>query len=286
MHVQKNAVQETTIIDKNNIDNYIRRDEHREYRPNHTNKIAASILKGVHPEGNITVNRIGKKNRVIDGNHRIDAIRKNIALDPNFSIELDFSVYKDLTLTEEVEKYQIIANSKPESTLDKIKGQCSQSLFHQWVKDNGFAITPIYGNPTPTQQALSVTTILSPYIFRNQKTIFSNKNLISNINNLNYSDLTTINNFLIWYKAEFGDCIKTNGYYRSNLFASIGKIYYNNVLNKNLTAKELAKRVKDYCRRFTSIVDENASSGIVKSQNLYESMVYHMSKPQSPLTRN
>ena len=286
MHITKNATQETIVVDKNNIDNFVRRAEHREYRDQHINKIKNSILKGVHPEGNITIHKIKKISRIIDGNHRMEGIRRIIAEDPNFSIELDFSVYKDLTLDEEVDKYQIIANSKPESTLDKIKGQCSQSLFNQWVNDKSFAITPIYGNPTKTQKAMSVTTMLSPYIFRHQKIIFSNKNLITNINNLNYSDLQIINTFLTWYVSEFGECSKENGYYRSNLFACIGKIYYNNVLDNTLTSKELAKRVKDYCKRFTSIVDENASSGIVKSQNLYESMVYHMSKPASQLKRN
>jgi hypothetical protein len=107
VHLDMPYIERKIIIDKENVDRFIRPEWHRDFYEAHVSKIAGGLLAGIHPSESITVNykSESKDYRVINGNHRMAAIKKVIENHPEFSIVMGVKCYKDLTSQEERDLY-------------------------------------------------------------------------------------------------------------------------------------------------------------------------------------
>lgn len=250
--LKKGYIQQNITLTKNNIKKYLRPEWHREFRDLHIKTIFFSIANGQHFSEPITVNQKNGKNHILNGNHRIQAVKMLMEKFPDFSIEATVKIYRNLNREEEINIYSVMNKTKRETFLDQMKAQLYDDEIIQKMKKS-FPIKPLWRYSSSTDvNSMPYTRLLGPYVSRNNKSFgFQVKTLIQEIKTMNEHDLGRMKKFYTTYRKIFGDAMKDNSYWMSNLVYAISKIYYNNVGYK-IDEDQFAKRLTRLRDRSTS----------------------------------
>lgn len=94
-------------ITKENLGNFEIFDDRRKIRQTQVQSLLASLRAGKHFETPMVINRIGRKNKIIDGNHRYEALGLFFAESPDVTVMMNMAIYKNLTPAEERQVYTI-----------------------------------------------------------------------------------------------------------------------------------------------------------------------------------
>ena len=257
--MRKPYTQRLSVFNKNTIGDYLRPKWHREFRENHIRIIKNGIMRGNHFSESITVNDVNGKLYVLNGNHRIEALRRIIKLDPKFSIEATVTKYENLDREGELNVYETINRSRPETALDRIKARCVDCYF---VKNSDrLSIRPLFRKRGPGEvNSMTISVMVMPYHFKSSSQFSGGGAIPEYICGLDSDDMDKMERYYSFYRKVFGDITNENLYSHSTLFVTLGKIYYNNV-DITLSEKDFKERIEVFKLRHTGKMMQVLSQG-------------------------
>lgn len=280
--IRKPYIQKVIVVTKGNINKFVRPEWHREFRRTHINKIRNALFKGEHPSENITVNQLnGYRMRIINGNHRMEAIRQIMDEHKNFKIELTLTVYSNLNKEEEVEIYEKVNNTKPETGLDRLKAHLSGTeLMRVLEEDMPFRVVFRHAQKGE-RNIMTAGAVLFAYFNRDKvgggMTIKRMLPKIEVMENIDYKRLVDYGKF---FKDVFGEPSKDNIYASFNIYVVVAKLYYS-LVGVGLSKEELKSRLRKLMARHTSDLMIYVK-GIDKQVDMYR-FIYNKIKGRNKL---
>lgn len=236
---KKYKIQQFTITSEN-IDKFEIMENRRQIGDGQVKMISGVLTKGENPLGELIVNEINGKWRLIDGNHRLEALKRFYSKKGNkdISIECTIRLYKDLSNDEEREIYSNEAKRRNESHEDRLNLYKDTIIFWKLTQDelNKF---PCKVTIYPSVNGLRFRTILDSLatIKSEMKNGYcprylGKEDLIEFARELSFEDFLLIKNFVKIFQNVFGVVDKKNVMCRRQGFLPTFDIYVKNFHNK------------------------------------------------------
>jgi hypothetical protein len=250
-------------LGKEDIDKLVRPEWHRDFRQQHVQSIIKSLKEGQHFSEPITLNFIGGKYRIINGNHRIAAVKEIIKQFPAFKIECTVIGYKDLTLEEERKLYTKINHVRPETSDDNIKAYCIDSFIFTRMQERDFPVNVGFYHVTKTSRDyIHFTSLMRPYIMRKKHNIITGltkQSIIDEIRKLEELDYNRIKRFVAFFKRIFGEPGHGNVYSEYHKITVLAKIFYFESVGQ-LGEENLEKRFREVIVRYPATFNDKVAS--------------------------
>jgi len=218
-----------TLVDIDNIDDFVLLTNRRDIRHSNVNKLYRLLAIGQHFETPLVCNKIGKKQRLIDGNHRIESVKKFLAEYPQRKVELGICFYENLTEEEERKKYTTWNLGTKQNTNDFIRQYwdvmpITKKLNKPWFPCN---VRHIWATG-----AIEFKQLISPYLARNTLTQIVYRNpaieFIRHAQDLTISDANVLKEFMREFILMYGEPDKKNMMYTPMTFSVIENIWLKN----------------------------------------------------------
>lgn len=207
----------------------------RQLRKGQVKKLLTLLENGSHFDTPMSVNRVGNKNRILDGSHRFDAMRLFFATHPDHKVVVWVMVYRLTNAEDERQKFRELNSGVKPSSDDFLQQYAESKPFLKRILSDLPRVS-VYGS---SAKPLKLRVLLNGYINAKKDkfgpTNYSAFDMLEMVDRMDRRDFANIRGFLIDYEEMFGKLSKENPWIRTTLFDAIFRIWY---WNKERVSRE------------------------------------------------